>query len=129
MLAVGDATTSFASSPPRACALAWMRVMAAGFPTGAAPGREPVYSPMVAFIAGRSRDPGSALSFFRSLGEAAAPCFRKRLDPRMCSKGAHKVTDMVADCFAAQVQRRRDLPSRLAAGEQFEHLLLPWRQG
>jgi hypothetical protein len=50
---------------------------------------------------GAPETPGSALFFFRSLGEAAAPCFRKRLDPRMDSKGAQKVTDIVADGFAA----------------------------
>jgi hypothetical protein len=59
------------------------------------------YSPMVAVIAGRSPRPQGAPSLFRSLGEAAAPCFRKRLDPRMGSKGAQKITDMVTDGFAA----------------------------
>jgi hypothetical protein len=84
---------------------------------------------MLAFIDGRSRDPsGSALSLFPSSGEAAAPGFRDCLDPRMGSQGAQKVTDVVADCFAAQMQRRRDLSGRLAADEQLEHLLLPWRQ-
>jgi len=45
--------------------------------------------------------PQGAPSLFRSLGEAAAPCFRKRLDPRMGSKGAQQITDMVTDGFAA----------------------------
>lgn len=47
------------------------------------------------------RPQGAPSPFFRSLSEAAAPGFRKRLDPRMGSKGAQKVTDMVADGFAA----------------------------
>jgi hypothetical protein len=100
MLAVGGAVASFASSPA-----AGVRVS-----VGANDGRrsfrlvpyqvrEGRHSPTLAVIAGRSQDPGSALSFFGSSGEAATPCFRKRLDPRMGSKGAQKVTDMVADRF------------------------------
>jgi hypothetical protein len=50
-------------------------------------------------LQGAPKTPGSALSFFGSLGEAATPCFRKRLDPRMGSKSAQEVTDMVADRF------------------------------
>jgi hypothetical protein len=105
MLAVGEATTSFASSPA-----AGMRVS-----VDASDGRRflrPVPQQVGSRLlpdAGRHcralpRPPGAPPSFFRALREAPAPRFRKRLDPRMGSKGAHEVTDMVTDCFAAQVQ-------------------------
>ena len=102
MLAVGGATTSFASSPA-----AGVRVSVGArdgrpsnrpVPQPGSEDRSPRWWPSVP---GAPETPGSALSLFYSLGEAAAACFRKRLDPRMGSKGAQKVTDMVADGFAA----------------------------
>jgi hypothetical protein len=47
----------------------------------------------------------------------------------MCAEGAHEVADVVAHRLAAQVQRRGDLPRRLAARQQLEHILLAWREG
>jgi hypothetical protein len=101
MLAVGGRNHSSASSPVAGIRVSVLRVIAAGPTTGAAPGSRARLLPEVAVFAGAPETPGSALLFFRSLGEAATPCFRKRLDPRMCSKGAQKVTDMVADRFTA----------------------------
>jgi hypothetical protein len=101
MLAVGSATTSFASS-----AAAGLRVSVNArdgpYRLVPQPGSGGSLTPRPwPSLRGRSRDPRSALSLFGSLSEAAAPCLRKRLDPRMGPKGAQKVTDVVADGFAA----------------------------